>query len=427
MSTLGKVLLFFNLLVAAGVAYFASTAWANRQQHNVAQAKHALIEVGFPLEGGGPVDWNNESAKVPFAIRTGSGRTSNEVPVKVLKDVFGGAKGEYTAANPPASVVDDVKEVQKQFESAVSGKLGDPRAALQFLIGGIGPDGRLTPGPLTLLADDYEERTTFRRWLETAIANPNQAGKFADLAARTVTRKFNEVVQPANPATATAHLQAVVDARKARDAAFDAFQQAALVNQQAAFDALNAAQDKLDAAIADSNTASATDAERRRRAGGLLAFLDPSAPAQKRAALVLGLKGYAAALYDRVARLKVMPERYERAIEAELAQFVMRYEQKLNAAKDIDRLVVQQRSNRLALDESDAHLEKMNEARRTQRDNAKAQADKFQVDTDSQSTKLGGFEQEVFRLQKQVGALLNANFDLEEQLIQAERRKAASK
>lgn len=427
MSTLGKVLLFFNLLVAAGVAYFASTAWANRQQHNVAQAKHELIAQGFPLEGTGTVDWNNESAKVPFPIRTGSGRTSSELPVKVLKDVFGGAKGEYTAANPPASVVDDVKEMQKQFESAVSGKLGDPRAALQFLIGGLGPDGRLTPGPLTLLADDFEERSTFRRWLTEASANPNQAGKYADFAAKTVTRKFNEVVKPANPGDAEAHQKAVIDARKARDAAFDAFQQAALVDRQAKFDALNAAQDKLDAAIADPNTASATDAERRRRAGSLLVFLDLSAPAQTRAALVLGLKGYAAALYDRVARLKVMPERYERSIEAELSQFVVRYEQQLNAAKDIDRLVVQQRSNRLALDESDAHLEKMNEARRTQRDTAKAQADKFQADTDAQSAKLAGFEKQVFDLQKQVGALLNANFDLEEQLIQAERRKAANK
>jgi hypothetical protein len=427
MSTLGKVLLFFNLLVAAGVAYFASTAWANRQQHNVAQVKHALVTDGFPLEATGTVDWNNESAKVPFALRTGSGRESDEVPVKVLKEVFAGAKGEYTAATPPASIAGDVKEVQKQFESAVSGKMGDPRAALQFLIGGIAQDGRLVPGPLTLLADDFEERATFRRWLSEATANPNQAGKFADLAAKTVTRKFNEVVQPSNPATAAAHQQAVLDARKARDAAFDEFQKADVVQKQAKFNDLNAAQDKLDAALADPNTASATDAERRRRAGGLLAFLDPSAPAQKRAALVLGLKGYAAALYDRVARLKVMPERYERAIEAELSQFVVRYEQQLTAAKDIDRLLTQQRSNRLALDESDAHLAKMNEARRTQRDTAKAQADKFQVDTDAQSTKLAGFEQEVFRLQKQVGALLNANFDLEEQLIQAERRKAAGK
>jgi hypothetical protein len=341
--------------------------------------------------------------------------------------VFGGAKGEYTAANPPASVVDDVREMQKQFESAVSGKLGDPRAALQFLIGSIGPDGRLTPGPLTLLADDFEERSTFRRWLTEATANPNQAGKYADFAAKTVTRKFNEVVKPANPGDAEAHQKAVIAARKDRDAAFDDFQKADVVQKQAKFDALNAAQDKLDGAIADPATASATDAERRRRAGGLLAFLDLSAPAQKRAALVLGLKGYAAALYDRVARLKVMPERYERSIEAELAQFVVRYEQQLNAAKDIDRLVVQQRSNRLALDESDAHLEKMNEARKTQRDAAKAQADKFQVDTDAQSARLAGFEQQVFDLQKQVGALLNANFELEEQLIQAERRKAAGK
>ena len=47
MSTLGKILLFINLLAAAGVAYLASQSWAQRQAVNATLLKHELVESGM--------------------------------------------------------------------------------------------------------------------------------------------------------------------------------------------------------------------------------------------------------------------------------------------------------------------------------------------------------------------------------------------
>jgi hypothetical protein len=424
MSTLGKVLLVINLLAAAGVAYLASQAWAKQQEHNIALAKFGLVEAGFPLESGKTVNMSDPDAKVPFGLPTTGGRTADSVRVKVLQEYFAGAKGEYTAATPPSSVVDEVTEIKKNFEAKVSGAGGNPAQKLAFLIGTVGENGRLTPGPLMLLADDYEERQIFRSWLDTAAKDPAQADALFGYASSTMTRKFNEVTEKANDATANAHHQAILDAKAAKDKAFDDLGKAAIDQQNQMNVAYLQAVDALNKAVANPNSASTSDLERRRKAGALFICLDLSASAQKRAALVLGMKGYTAGVYDRVARLRSMPERYERAIESELAQFVLTYERRLNAAKDIDRLLVKQQTNRTALDESDAHLTKMVETRTTQRDTAKAQADALKLKVDAASAVQAGVEQEVFRLQKLVGALLVENFELEDKLLQAEKRKA---
>ena len=423
MSTLGKVLLGINLLAAVGVAYLASKAWAKQQEHNIALAKFGLVDVGFPLESGKTVNTSDPDAKVPFGLPTTGGRTADSVRVKVLTEYFGGAKGEYnTSANPPSSVIDEATDIKKTFEAKVGGFKPNPAQGLAFLIGTPGQGGQLVPGPLMLLADDFEERQLFRSWLDVGTSDPNQAAAQFDFAANTVTRKFNEVTEKADEGKANAHHAAVLKARDDRDKAFDAFKTAAVDQKAAAFQQFQQANAALSRAVSDPNIASTSDLERRRKAGALFICLDLSAAAQKRAALVLGLKGYTAGVYDRVARLRSMPERYERAIESELAQFVILYEQRLNAAKDVDRLLVKTQNNRTALEESDAHLAKQVEARITQRNTAKSLADATQVKVNAASVAQNAIEQDVFQLQKQVGALLVENFNLEDKLIQAEKK-----
>lgn len=423
MSTLGKILLVINLLAAGGVAYLASQAWAKQQEHNTALLKFGLVEIGFPTESTRAVNMSDDDAKVPFGVPTSGGRTADSVRVKVLKEYFGGAKGEYTAANPPSSVIDEATEMKKNFEAKVSGFKPNPAQGLAFLIGTAGANGQLVPGPLMLLADDFEERQLFRTWLDTATLDPNQAGAQFDFAANTITRKFNEVTEKADEGKANAHHGAVLKARDDRDRAYDAFKMAPVDQQAAAFQQFQQAAAALAKAVADPNIASTSDLERRRKAGALFICLDLSAAAQKRAALVLGLKGYTAGVYDRVARLRSMPERYERSIESELAQFVVLYEQRLTAAKDVDRLLVKTQNNRIALEESDSHLAKMVETRTTQRNTAKTQADALQVKVNAASVVQNGIEQDVFQLQKRVGAMLVENFDLEDKLILAEKKK----
>ena len=428
MSTLGKVLLVINLLAAGGVVYLASQAWAKRQDHNVALLKLGLFEVGFPLETEKAVNMGDDDAKVPFNIPTASGRSTEELRVKVLKEHFGGAKGEYTSANPPASVIDELKEVQKNVEAKANGFKGNPKqGGFQWLIGSLGEGGRLTPGVLMLLADDFEERMLFREWLEQGTAAQNVADQqqYYDYAVNTLTRKFNEAVQKADPAAAEAHNAAVIDARKKRDEAFDTLMKAPLDQKNAANATAQAAKQAFFKAVSDTKTAATSDLERRRNAAGLLVCLDTSAVAQKRTALVVGLKGYTTAVYDRVARLRAMPERFERTLESDLAQFVVRYEERLDAAKALDRLLAKQKTNRQAVEEADAHAKKMLEQRTGQRDVAKKETGEYEVKTANASKTQADIEKTLFELQKQVGALLVENFALEDKLIQAEQKKAA--
>jgi hypothetical protein len=427
MSTLGKILLVINLLAAAGVAYLASQAWAKRQEQNTALLKFGLYENGFPLESPTTVNMADDNAKVPFVIGTASGRSADSVRVKVLKDHFAGAKGEYTSPNPPSSVVDEVKEVQKQFlESKVAGFAPTPAQGLAFLVGQPGQGG-FDPGPLTLLADDFEERVTLRRWLEAGLQDQQNAAKWFGFAQGVLARKFNEVVQPANTATADAFHQAVLNAKEGRDNALDDFQKAAIVNKNAAAQALATAQDALDQAVAAANSASTSDLERRRKAAVLLTCIDRSAAAQKRTALVVGMKEYTAAVYDRVSRFKAMPDRYERTGESDVADFAIRYEQRLAAAKDLDRLLTKQRSNRESLQATDAHLKERVAQRERQKETAAKQAGEFEVKVNAASAVQAGLERDLVELQKQAAALLNANFNLEDELIKAEQRKAANK
>src|SRR4051794_6209149 len=60
MTTLGKLLLFVNLLAAGGFVYLATQDWKARQDVAAAALRYKLALVGLPL-GGGP----GESASLP--------------------------------------------------------------------------------------------------------------------------------------------------------------------------------------------------------------------------------------------------------------------------------------------------------------------------------------------------------------------------
>ena len=50
MTTLGKVLIFLNVLAAAGVAYFATDNWSKRQSMNATGLRYAITLKGLPTE-----------------------------------------------------------------------------------------------------------------------------------------------------------------------------------------------------------------------------------------------------------------------------------------------------------------------------------------------------------------------------------------
>lgn len=437
MKPLGIVLLFVNLLAAAAVVFLATQSWAKRHEQNTALLKHELVASGLPLNtppalAGKTVDWSKdeETLKLDFPI---PGRGTTEVRTKVLKDHFGGAKREgdlfaTMSASPPVSVVAEAEEVVKQINAKVAGYNNDPAAGLAFLVGGVGADDKLTPGLLTLLADDFEERVTYREWLaETRKQPPEQpvysAAELWQLAKAALAAKFAQAVTKPNPAAAEGYHTARREARIARDTALDAWQRAPIAEVAAKKKAYDEARleywNKVTA-----TSAPLSESDQRLKAAGLLVVVDPSAGGQKRTALVLGMGDYTAAVLDRTQRLTSMPERYARQGETELANFVVIYEQKLATSRDLDRMLQKQIDITRAFAVQEKQAADQVEMRQTHRDGAKGRvgdlAEKVKAASDAQKA----LEKEVFDLQQLVGARFAELFVLEDQVFQAEKTKS---
>lgn len=429
MKPLGIVLLFINLLAAGAVAYLATQSWAKKQDQNLAVVKHELTIVGVPTDKVGtgviPTD-DKETVKL-------HGR---DVPAKVLRDHFGQVQrgGDYTqmSPNPPLSVVAEVEDMKKQIDTKLSGFAPDGPGAvagLEYLVGTINRTNpnRLDPGILTLLADDVEERITFRAWLTEAkkpqIPAAVAVSLFA-LARSALDAKFDLATAKPDPAKSTAFEAAKRTARDARDKAFDTYQKApkgpgqdALL--QAYLDAQNA---YWNAMVQKSTTLS--DSDRRRRAAGLLAVLDTTPVGQKRTALLVGLTDYTAAVLERTQRLTSMPERYERQGESELDTFTLVYKQKLKTSTDLDFMLQRQ----IDITKSFASQERIATAqvqtRTKHRDDAQGRVDDLDKKVKAASVAQQALEKEIFELQKLVGARFDELFQLEDQVFQAEKQKA---
>lgn len=437
MKPLGIVLLFVNLLAAIGVVYLGAQSWAKRQDNNTALLKHELVASGLPLEtptalAGKPVDWSkpDETVSLDFPI---PGRGTTEVRKKVLIDHFttAGAKRDdnplfaSASKSPPVSVVAEVDDVYSQIKAKVAGFGNDPVAGLGFLVGGVGADFKLTPGLLTLLADDFEERVTYREWL-TEAGNPQPvypAAALWQLAQSALNAKFAEALDKENPATADAYHTAKQNARAARDKAYDEWQTAPITEVAAKKKAFDEARMAYWTAMT-AKSAALSQGDRRRKAAGLLAVVDPSAGGQKRTALVVGMGDYTAAVLDRTQRLSVMPERFERQSGTELDNFVKVYEQKLATSRDLDRMLQRQTdiTKSFAAQEKQAADEVA--TRTKHKEGAEGRVADLQKKVDAASAAQEALEKEVFALQQLAGARFAELFELEDEVYKAEKKKA---
>ncbi len=439
MKPLGIVLLFLNLLAAAAVAYLAAKSWATRHDQNIAIEKHELATSGMPTEPGVSKTFDPSKAEETVTLY------GREVRVKVVEDHFkGGSRGgDYTgmAATPPLSVVAEVEDMKKQVDAKVSAA-GSAVAQLQYLVGlpnKLNPN-KLDAGPLTLLADDFEERAAFREWLSEALRlqaeldrqppaqrDPVAVARVTDLfgLARTaLDSKFALATGKADPTLSDGYEKAKREARAARDFAFDQYQRAAkTAGQEAKQKAYLDAQMVYWKALA-ATSASLSDIDRRRRAAGLLAVLDPTAGGQKRTVQLVGLNDYANAVLDRTQRLSSMPERYDRQGESELASFGLTYAQKLKTSQDLDFMLQRQ----LDITKTFAAQEKAGAeqvvTRTAHRDAALGRTDDMDKKVKAAAAAQKSLEKEIFVLQQLVGVRFDELFQLEDQVFQAEKLKA---
>src|SRR5438105_1730715 len=139
MSLLGKILLFVNLLAAAGLAYLTAQDWAKRQEVNGLALRYAMTLTGIPVD---EPKAEGSSDEIPVAIETAPGHTATTVSKKLLETHFGGSA--------PRSQVEEVRAVKRRIDDLVTTQ-GDDAAKLRALCGGLNAQNQIAQ--LLMLSD----------------------------------------------------------------------------------------------------------------------------------------------------------------------------------------------------------------------------------------------------------------------------------
>jgi len=429
MSLLGKVLLIINLLVAVGVVYLATASFGAREQQNIALVKQELLTSGIPFDGPkGTV--KDPKSEVQFVIVLGSGRTLEKLPGRVLIEHFQGlVHGDElvgTDLAPPLSILAEVDDAEKVLIAKSNGFAGNAANGLDWLVGKLGADGRFAPGLLAKLAEDFDERATYREWLERAKAEPQEAARFYGFAQDILKKKFALAAKQANPAEAAAQSAAIVRTRSDVVVAFQEFCKANPQQINAASAKLKKAEDAYWTEFTKP-VASVSEVERRRMAAALLVTLDTTATGQKRTAFALGLPAYTKALNDRLARLLGVPSQLKDALSRELATFTALYERDLRASTEIDQVLNRQKNDITSKVIPAAEQAKQNlTARESELNAATQRADVIAARVKARAIEQSGLEREIFDLQQDVGTLLAETFELEDRLLLAERKRLSA-
>ena len=485
MKLLGYILLFLNILAGAAVVYLATQSWAKKQEQNANALRYYMIKDGVPQEGAAIPAGAADDATVAMPVAMGKGHTVDAVTVKFLKAHFEGTdKGAYASgALPPASRISELTRVKAAVDALYTSQKSDAER-LAFLVGsykGI----RFFPGPLVLLADTFDERQAYRalsgellwptgkpRTLkpEEIPANAKRAkevfdAKFDAAINKPVAGKYTEdiaKIETAKKALLESEVAAkqVADDQKLAAAAFRAEMDEVLLGKgakrevdpavQAAFFAfvgdpkgatiadvkgkarlavekVSAAAVKLQETILTTGLTAYDDNDRKRRGTVILQILDPSEAWQKRVALTVGLTDYLAGVQDRIERQPDYPTRLERLKDYQTIRFFESYDRAKEQARDLDRLLVRQMEIRIALEQQAAKAKMLLAQRKSQRDLSKADAEEIEATVTALVASQDAVEKELFELQNKVGAMLRANFELEDRVIAAEKLLPAGK
>ena len=466
MSTLGKVLLVFNFLAAGGLIYVSTQDWARRQEVTSSALRFQLLLDGLPLDVTSNAS-NRDENSVATQIELPGGTRVESVRPELLQLYFQGADGgtKFAASGtPPATQLDEIRRVQGILDAMLA--QASPGQKLQLLCGQPLPDGSFVPGLLIRLADSSEERDLARRLADPTTAEVDAAPgipEAAALAEQLLKKRFETVLSSPNSQLAQqqaeelARLNQQVEAafgplrtaldtlKSATDAALQA-NAAALMNpgNPAAREQLQAANDRVrdtltrlktasnqlravrqplyDALTRPTPAAARDEKDRRRRAAHLLMFLDENSSWQQRVARIVGLNTYKFVLSAQVERTKSMIWSIEQLIRADQALFTAEYEQLKQHAIDRQGVLDQQVAVTAGLAAQAAKDEELLKLRQRQRDERRVVLTQLQSEVQEQLKKQTFVEQELFRVQQQVGATLNMNFDLESQLEQRERQ-----
>lgn len=123
MSTLGKILLFFNLLLAAVVLLVAGMDHGKRQSWRYAALRHRLVPAGLPVNS---KDYDEKEPDVPLLEDLKGG---------VLKEVFANAGGgAELGGSPVATCEEELARVHAKVKTNISTSADAKRQAREYLL-----------------------------------------------------------------------------------------------------------------------------------------------------------------------------------------------------------------------------------------------------------------------------------------------------
>ena len=482
MKLLGYVLLLLNLLVGAVVVYLASQSWGKRQEQNSNAMRYYLLKDGLPQEGSAISAGAADDSTIPVSLAMSKGHTVDALSIKFLKEHYKGTESStYSDATPPASRVAELTRLKAKLEGIYSSKASDADR-LAYLVGSY-RGTRFQPGLLVMLADSFDERLSYKAltgslsWPDgkVKVLKPEEIQANAAIAKQVFDSKFDAAINKANPAKYTddiARIEAakkllvdseiaakqVGDDQKAAAVAFRTEMDSVLSGKQPevnpaiqakflefvgdpkggtatevkgksrlAVDSVTAAVDQLQVVILSTGTTAYDENDRKRRGTILMQSLDSSENWQKRVALTVGMTDYLAGIQDRIERQPDYPTRLERLRDYQTIRFVESYDRAKDQAHDLDRLLVRQIEIRLAREQQAAKAKQLLAQRKTQRDTAKVDSDETEATVASFVASQDAVEKELFDLQFRVGTMLRANFDLEDQVVEAEKKLPSRK
>ena len=383
MTLFGKILLFFNLLLAAGFVYLATQDWKGRQTITAAGVRHLLVVHGLPLgaDQGDPQTLPSDAdAEIPFKTEMAGGVRTETVSRKLLETYFqlAGDGGPLSGgANPVPNQLAEVKRVKAKIDDLL--RAAETPAAKVALL----------TGWLLYQAESYDERLE----IQDAIRTANVEDLEKRLAAR-----FAAVTDAPKPADAAAATR--VDPADAED--------------------MEKHKAKL-AAITASQLLPLEEAERRAKLAHLLVHLSTDAAWQKRVAVVVGLQGYRDAIAAQTERFRDMSAHVENLIPGDQVIYLSNERAMLREAYDKTELADRQAKLKLKWIEQKTRQDNFVAQRTTELNSIKAELKKLKSEVDELLARQAKIEADLFEVQREVAVTLDEVYEYEAKLEARER------
>jgi len=381
MTLFGKILLVFNLLLAAGFVYLATQDWKGRQTINAAAVRHLVLINGLPVGGepGDPATMpTGPDAEVPFKIEMAGGFRTDTVSPKLLDTYFANVAPADTplGKGTVASQVAEVKRVKAFIDDLLAKEDGQAAKAARLR-------GLLLAG-----AETYDERLAILRLAQ----EENVAELEKMLAAR-----FAAVTEAPKPASAEsqAKLGAEVEDAEQIKTKLEQIEQSRAVPQD--------------------------QGERRAKIAHLLVHLSPDAAWQNRVRAVIGARRYVAAVAAQVDRFADMARRVEDLIIADQELYRADVRLQFERARRGTTLAAEQAKIRLNWQEQKRREDDFVAQRTTELNAIKAQLRKVKAEVDELLARQGTIEAALFAVQREVAVTLDEVYQLEERLAARER------